>query len=290
MEESVAAPESRVLRVSSRILLVLLIFYGGFCFLIFSLQDRLLFPATRTLYRDPGIYDWPFEEVVVHLDEGEFTHGWYLPVKNARGVALFSHGNAGNIADRLESMSILRDLGLSVLAYDYGGYGKSSGKPSEQRLYADIRAMWGHLVEERGISPEEIILFGRSLGAGPTAQLATEVSPAGVILESTFTSVPDVAGEQFPFLPTRWLTRHKFDSLSKVGEIDAPLMIIHSRRDTLIGFHHGERLFEAASEPKTFLEISGDHNDGFVVSMDRYLPAWEKFLGAVLPPQASSTP
>lgn len=263
--------------------------YGVLCFVLFTLQDRILFPATRTLYRDPGFYNWPYEDVVVKLEDGEFSHGWFLPVEHARGAVIFSHGNAGNIADRLESISILRDLGLNVLAYDYGGYGKSSGKPSEKRFYGDIRAMWRFLTEEKGFAPNRIILFGRSLGGAPTAQLATEVAAAGVILESTFTSVDDIASEQFRFLPVRWLTRNHFNTVKKVGEIDAPLLIIHSRDDSLIRFHHGEAIFEAAKDPKEFLEIHGDHNDGFARSMEIYLPAWERFLDRVLPAQESST-
>ncbi|MBI1317688.1 MAG: alpha/beta fold hydrolase [Candidatus Hydrogenedens sp.] len=266
-----------------RIVWLGLLAYAGAVVLLTFLQDKLLFPATKALYRDPSYYDWTYEDVLLDAGEGEQTHAWWIPAPDARGVCLFSHGNAGNIADRLESVGSLRALGLSVLAYDYGGYGKSSGKPSEQRIYRDIRAAWRYLIEERGIAPREIVLFGRSMGGGATADLAPEADCAGVVLESTFTSVPAVAQEAMPFLPARWLVRHRFDNLAKVSRIQRPLLVIHSPDDTLIPYHHGQELLAAANEPKTFVEIHGDHNAGFVQSAEVYRASWERFLDAVLP-------
>ncbi len=245
-------------------------------------QDRILFPATRELDRDPNTFDWRYDEVLLPVGE-DWTHGWFVPLENARGVVLFSHGNAGNLADRLESIGSLRSLGFSVMAYDYGGYGKSTGKPSEARLYADIRAVWRYLTEERDFSPRDIVLFGRSLGGGPTADLAAEVRPAAVVLESTFTSVPDVANDIFRLLPLGWVVRHHFDNKTKVPLIESPLMIVHSPDDTLIPCKHGRALFERAGEPKRFLELRGDHNDGFVLSAPVYTQGLESFLEHILP-------
>jgi fermentation-respiration switch protein FrsA (DUF1100 family) len=241
-----------------------------------------VFPATRDIYRDPSAFGWDFEEVWLEVDRGR-SHAWHIPLEGARATVLFSHGNAGNMADRLESISLLRGLGFSVLAYDYGGYGRSTGRPSEQRCYADIRAAWRYLTEGRGIAPSQIVLFGRSLGGAVTCELAAEVQPAAVVLESTFTSIPDVAGDLLPFLPARLLVRARFTNLDKVGRFRSPLLYVHSRDDTLIPFHHGEKLFAAAREPKTFLEIRGDHNEGFVVSMEPYLAGWRAFLDPILP-------
>ena len=269
-------------RVVWRVARSLVLIYVCLVVMLTLIQDFLLFPATKEIYRDPSFYGWAFEDVSLDVGDGETSHAWWIPVADARGVCLFSHGNAGNIADRLESISILRELGLSVLAYDYGGYGRSSGKPSEARLYDDIRAAWRHLTADRGIGAETIVVFGRSLGGGPSAQLATEVAPAGVVLESTFTSVPAAAKNFYPFLPVDWLVRHRFDNLAKVAGIAAPLMIVHSPEDSLIRFAHGEALFEAAAQPKRFLEIHGEHNDGFARSMDVYVAGWEAFLGDVL--------
>jgi len=256
--------------------------YAGVVIMLFFIQDMLLFPATKVLTRDPSLYGWAYEDVMLPVGE-ERTHAWWIPQADARGVCLFSHGNAGNIGDRLEGIGLLREFGLSVLAYDYGGYGRSTGRPSERRINADVRAAWAHLVDARGVAPDEIIVFGRSLGGGPPADLAVEVHPAGVVLESTFKSVPAMAQELYPFLPAAWLVRHRFDNQAKVASIDAPLLIVHSAEDTLIPYHHGQALFEAAAEPKRLLEIHGDHNNGFALSMDVYKAGWEAFLEDVLP-------
>ncbi|MCC6397963.1 MAG: alpha/beta hydrolase [Bacteroidetes bacterium] len=253
-------------------------------FMIGILQTKMLFPATRDIYRDPGVFGWDFEDVWLHVGEKERSHGWFIPLEGARGVALFSHGNAGNIADRLESIGLLREFGFSVFAYDYGGYGKSSGGPSETRCYQDIRAAWKYLTSDRAISPEQILLFGRSLGGAITIDLATDVQPAAVIVESTFLSVPDVAKAVFPWLPVYWIRQHRMASKEKIGRIQSPLLIVHSKEDTLIPFSHGQKLYElATASPKAFLEIRGDHNNGFVTSIETYRAGWEQFLAPVLP-------
>jgi uncharacterized protein len=230
--------------------------------------------------RDPSFYGWAFEEVCLPV-AGEKTFGWYVPLANHRGVALFSHGNAGNLAGRLESIGMLRSFGFSVLAYDYGGYGNSTGKASEGRCYSDIRSMWDHLINSRGISPEETLLFGRSLGGGPTADLAKEVEAGAVILESTFMSTPDVARRNLLLRPMLWAIRHRFATKDKVADIKSPLFIIHSPEDEVIPFENGEVLFELATEPKAFLKISGGHNTGFVDSEIEYRRGWEDFLSPI---------
>lgn len=264
------------------ILIGALAIYITLIILGYFFQERLIFQTTRELYRDPSHYQWPFEEILLPVGE-HVTHGWFLPLTNARGVVLFSHGNAGNIADRLESIGLLRSFGFSVLAYDYGGYGKSTGKPSEQRCYTDIEAMWRYLTEALGISPDKIVLFGRSLGGGATAHLAARVKPAAVVLESTFISMPEAAQAAFPWFPARWIVHHYFPNAENVKMISAPLMIVHSRQDDIIPFRHGETLFKNANEPKTFLEIFGVHNEGFVLSEDIYRQGVEDFLAPILP-------
>lgn len=244
-------------------------------------QGRLIFAPTATIYRTPAEVGWPYEDLLLDVD-GETTHAWYVPAEGqARGVALFSHGNAGNIADRIESIGLLRDLGFDVLAYDYGGYGRSTGRPGEARIYADARACWGYLTETRGVAPGKILLFGRSLGAAPTCQLATEVKPGAVIIESAFLSTGAMARELFPFLPPRLPLRHRLDNASKIGDVNAPLLIVHSPDDEIIPYEHGRRLYELAPEPKTFLEISGLHNEGFWKSGALYQDGLESFLGPI---------
>ncbi len=248
-----------------RIVFFGLLSYGSVAALVVLFQGKMIFPATREVDRNPlDTYGWAYEELYFSV-MGHTTHAWFVPLEDAKGTILFSHGNAGNIADRLESVGSLRALGFNVLVYDYGGYGYSTGRPSEKRCYEDIRAMWRYLTEERGLDPAQIVLFGRSLGGGMTTQLATEVAPAAVVLESIFLSTRHIAREMMPWLPVGPFIRHVFDNASKVTDITSPLLMIHSPDDTVIPYHHGQELFRRASEPKQFLEIHGDHNDGFVL-------------------------
>ena len=279
-----------------KLLLAALLVYVGLILLLAALQTKIVFPASREVFRDPSFYDWDFETVWLEVGE-ERTHGWFVPAENPRGVVLFSHGNAGNIANRLESIGLLRELGLSVFVYDYGGYGESSGKPSEARCYADARAAYRYLTEERGIDPKQIVLFGRSLGGAVAIDLATEVPAAAVVAESCFLSIDDMARETYPFLPLGPLLRHHFANKDKIGSIDAPILVVHSPDDEIVPYAHGRELFERAKEPKTFLEIRGDHNQGFVQSFTVYRKGWEDFLDLILPrpdgepaQSASSTP
>ena len=256
------------------------LFSGG----LYLAQGKLIFLGTREMDRDPGDAGLAFEEVRLPV-AGHETHAWYVPVENHRGVVLFSHGNAGNLSGRLESIGLLRSFGFSVLAYDYGGYGFSTGKPSETRCYADIRAMWDYLINVKQIPPSEIVLFGRSLGAAPTAELAQSVTPGAVVLESAFLSVPDVATAMPIVGRLTWLIRHRFENKNKAQNFSSPVFIIHSPNDEVIPYEHGRRLFELAPEPKTFLDIRGDHNLGFVISEPVYRTGWEAFLkSAGFPP------
>lgn len=255
--------------------------YGLLAVGLYFLQGHIIFPASHDMNRTPADVGLAFEEVRRKVNGFE-TYGWYAPLENHRGVVLFSHGNAGDLSGRLESIALLRSFGFSVLAYDYGGYGYSTGTPSETRCYADIRAMWAYLTHEREVAPEKIVLFGRSLGAAPTADLAAEVTPAAVILESAFLSTIDMARETLVFRPLTWLIRHRFQNKDKVGSITAPLLMVHSPEDEVIPYAHGRELFARAAKPKTFLEIRGGHNLGFVLSEGIYRQGWEAFLTPLL--------
>jgi len=259
--------------------------YAVLAVVLFFYQPNLLyFPdmPTREVQATPRDVDLDYAPVTLTTRDDEQLEAWFIPAERARGVVLFCHGNAGNISHRLDSIRNFHGLGLSVLIFDYRGYGRSTGSPSEQGTYRDVDAAWQYLTETRGIPPEHIILFGRSLGAAVAADLAArQPAAAGVILESGFTSVPDVAAVLYPWLPVRWLSRYRYDTRKKLAHIHSPLLIIHSRDDEIIPFANGERLFEAASEPKRFLELRGRHNDGFVVGEAAYLQGIEAFLQQV---------
>lgn len=270
------------------LLYLLLVIVGGYCALalyVFLMQPKMIYyPSVpgRTLEATPAVIGMDYEELTFRTTDGEQLHAWFIPHPHARATLLFAHGNAGNISHRLDSIQVFHDLGLNVLIFDYRGYGQSTGKPSENGTYRDAEAAWVYLTETRGIDSGRIILFGRSLGAAVIADLATRTEPAGVILESAFLSVPDMAATIYPWLPVRWLASYRYDNGDKVTRITQPLLIIHSRRDEIIPFEQGERLFRRASEPKQFLELRGRHNDGFYVSRDAYLEAMGAFMENVL--------
>ncbi len=262
-----------------RMLRVAILSYVGVCAVFFCMQRSLLFPGAPPPSSTPRSMGLPFEEF--HLSVGgESTHGWRISVENARGTVIFSHGNAARMDD-LYTAGIFASLGFNVVQYAYGGYGNSTGKTSEKRCYNDIRAVWKWLTEEKGEKPERIVLAGRSLGGAVTAQLAGEVSPAAVILESTLTSTADAAGEMLPWLPVYPLVLDRFNSAGKMVKIHAPVLVIHSPYDTLINYRLGRRLFELANEPKSFLELHGDHNEGFFIDRNNYTNGLKKFLDGV---------
>jgi uncharacterized protein len=248
----------------------------------FLFQSRLIYFPERELAATPRAKGLSYQVVVFKAADGIELHGWFIPAAPARGVVLFCHGNAGNISHRLESIELFHQLGLNTFIFDYRGYGQSQGRPSEAGTYRDAEAAWRYLLNEQNISPARIMVFGRSLGGAVAAWLAQHQTPAGLILESTFTSIPDIGAEAYPFLPVRLMSRYHYNTVDYVGRVRCPLLIVHSRDDEMIPVAHGRRLFVAAKEPKEFLEIRGSHNDGFLTSGTRYRQGLEVFLGKYL--------
>jgi fermentation-respiration switch protein FrsA (DUF1100 family) len=271
------------------LLSVLLVIAGVYCALLLYLvvmQPRLIYypdMPSRNLVATPAAIGLDYESLALTTTDGIKLHGWFIPAKAARGSLLFCHGNAGNISHRLDSIALFHELGLDVLIFDYRGYGESEGKPSEAGTYRDVDAAWRYLQEVRGRTPSEIVIFGRSLGASIAAELASRSTPAAVILESAFTSVPDMAVAIYPWLPRKLPGMYRYDSRASVAQITRPLLIAHSREDEIIPFAHGERLFADAGEPKHFLEMQGGHNDGFLVSRKAYVATMREFIGRYLP-------
>ncbi len=255
--------------------------YMALMLVIYLLQGRMVFLANmpgRALTATPEDIGLDYENVSLPTPDKETLHGWYVPATDAAGVVLFFHGNAGNISHRLDSIEIFHELGLDVLIIDYRGYGESSGNPGEAGTYTDAQTAWDYLVEERGIAPANIVVFGRSLGGAVASWLAARATPAAVILESCFTSGPDMAARLYPFLPARLVTRIKYPVKEYVTQLSSPLLVVHSRQDEIIPYDMGEAVFAAAPEPKEMLVISGDHNGGFLLNRDRYQAAIGTFL------------
>ena len=198
---------------------------------------------------------------------------------------LFFHGNAGNISHRLDSITIFNQLGLDTLIIDYRGYGESSGKTSEQGTYLDAQAAWDHLVDERGVSVDRIIIFGRSLGGAIGAWLGSRNTPAAVIIESSFSSGVDMARRLYPFLPVRLITRLRYPVVEYASSLESPVLVVHSRDDEIIPFEMGEAIYAAVKQRKSFLELRGDHNAGFYISRQQYIPGLDEFIESVLGPR-----
>lgn len=204
-----------------------------------------------------------FEDAWFQSSDGTRLHGWYVPHEQPRAVILFCHGNAGNITHRAETLQILNKLvGVSVLIFDYRGYGRSEGKPNEPGILADARAARAWLAQRAGIAEKNVVLMGRSLGGAVAVHLAAQHGARALVLESTFTSVPDLAAHHYPWLPVRRLLRTRFNCVDKIAAYRGPLLQSHGDADTIVPYSFGRRLFEAANEPKQFFTIpGGDHND-----------------------------
>ncbi len=266
------------MRMIGTVLLAAALGYAGIAGWLYFAQESFVYFPDRTLTGTPARASLPYEAVTFTTDDGVRLSGWFIPAPKARGTLLFSHGNAGNISHRLESIRQFHDLGLDVFIYDYRGYGESEGKPSEEGTYRDAEAAWRYLVETRKVAPERLIYFGRSLGAGVASWLATRHPPRALIVESAFTSVPDFGAEVYPWLPARWLARLHYSTRENLRAVQVPVLVIHSRNDEIIPFRHGEALYQAANEPRELLEIRGGHNDGFLVSGKRYTDGLDAFL------------
>lgn len=269
--------------------------YLGLAALIYFKQDALVFQAAmdRGHQATPATIGLRFDALTLATDDGERLDAWHVPAgtgTTARGLVIVFHGNAGNIGHRLEYLRMFHDLGYASLIIDYRGYGRSSGKPSEDGTYRDAAAAWRLATQTLAYPTSRIVLFGESLGGAVAAQLASVQRPAALVLASTFTSVPDLGAEIYPWLPIRLLARIRYDTRECMASIASPVLVIHSRGDDLIPFRHGEQLYAAARPPKRFLEIEGGHNEGFVFSREAWVRGLENFLRSALDRPAAQPP
>jgi len=273
-------------RMLGELLIPLGIAYGAVLVLVFLFQSHLVFfPGTgREAVVTPQSYGLRFESVQIRTADGETLDAWWVPAEAARGVVLFFHGNAGNISHRLDYIQMFHRLRYTTLIVDYRGYGKSTGTPSEAGTYRDAEAAWEYLRHARMARPQNVVIAGESLGAAVATWLAAEVSlttgegPRAVLLFSTFTSVNDLGAQVYWFLPVRLLSRIGYDNEANLKRIRAPVFIAHSRDDDIVPYAHGKRLYEAANEPKTFLEMRGGHNDGFIFVRPEWVAELSTFL------------
>lgn len=233
------------------------------------IENKSIFFPMRTIELTPDYINLTFEDVYLKTPDNVKINSWFIPSNNAKYTILFCHGNAGNIAHRLDKIMIFHKMGIGVFIIDYRGYGKSEGKPSEKGIYLDSKAAYDYLLTKRNIRPENIILFGESLGAAAAIDLASKAKVGGLITEGAFSNAKDMARRIYPFLPS-FVFKSKFDSIAKIKNIAAPKLFIHSKNDEIVPFDLAQKLYDAAGQPKQFVEIIGGHNSAFLDSEEKY--------------------
>ena len=267
----------------------LAVYIGLSLFLFFRQSHYVYYPDKQVgaTPRDVGI---AYEDVELLTEDGETLGAWYVPAEstNAAITVLLCHGNAGDIGDRVGSVVTFHNLGYNLLVFDYRGYGRSTGRPSEKGTYMDADAAWRFLTKKKQIPAASIIVFGRSLGGAIGAWLAEHRKPAALVLESAFTSAPDMAKGMFPFLPSRLICRFRYDTLSRLANIDCPIFVAHGTEDEMIPFRHGQRLFEAASDPKIFFQLNGGHNSGGIDGDPAYQETFVHFVSSAITKQSKT--
>ncbi|REK19119.1 MAG: alpha/beta hydrolase [Planctomycetota bacterium] len=271
-----SAPTPGRLRRATRAVATLVVGYLVLVLIMLAMENSLIFfPSAypEGIWHPPGL---EFEDAWFEAADGTKLHGWYVHCDDPRALVLIAHGNAGNLSHRYDLLQQLHRRQIAAMIFDYRGYGRSTGSPSEAGVLADARAARQWLAQRTGVAEGDIVLLGESLGGGVMVDLAARDGAAGLILENTFTSLPDVAAYHYPWLPVRLLMRTRLDSAAKIGSYRGPLLQVHGDADTIIPYEIGQRLHEAAGEPKELVTIEGgDHNDPrtaeFYAAVDRFI-------------------
>jgi fermentation-respiration switch protein FrsA (DUF1100 family) len=237
--------------------------YVGLCAVLFFMQKSQIYVPDRDVNSTPLDGGMPFENLHLPASNGETIHAWHIPAKNeTRSTIIFCHGNGGNIGGRIGSLQVFHNMGFNVIIFEYQGYGDSTGETTEKNTYDDAMTAWNYLIKGKALQPEDIIIFGRSLGGAVAIQLAEQVQPKLLVTESTFSSAPDMAARMFPFLPSKILCRYKYNSAERIKNIHCPVIIAHGPEDNTVPYAFGKRIFDAANEPKHFVDLEGGHNAG----------------------------
>ena len=243
------------------------------------IDRRFIFFPDKELKETPAHWGLTFEEVRFQASDGVKLHGWFVPGKGDITWIWF-HGNAGNISHRLERLMLLHGhLGVSFFLFDYRGYGRSEGRPSEKGTYYDARGALDYVLSRPDAKVQKIVYFGKSLGSAVAVWLATQRQPDGLVLESPFASVKEMAKRAFPRLPLHLLVGNKYNSLSRIGEVFSPLLIVHGEEDDVVPIAQGRKIYDAAREPKSFCPIpTAGHTDTYIMGKDRYFQAMGDFV------------
>lgn len=252
----------------------IIIYYGLLTLVLYFVSDFIMFPSPKASYQDNALNFPPV--IKLNTQDGKKISAIYLKNPKAKQTILFSHGNGEDLGSILFLLEVLQRIGFSVFAYDYHGYGSSEGSPSEHTTYLDIKAAYVYLTQTLAIPPQDIILYGRSIGTGPTLELAQQAAVGGIILESPMVSTFRVI-TILPLFPI-----DKFRNNQKIAKVRAPILFIHGTEDKTIPIWHGKYLYNLANSPKRFYPVEGaGHNDVMAVGGDRYLQAILSFATSI---------
>jgi len=248
-------------------------------YLFFNQKQMVYFPYSK-LTATPLDMGIRYENMEINISDDETVHGWFIPSSDSstKNVVLFCHGNAGNISNRLYTIQLFHSLDIPLLLFDYRGYGLSKGVPSEENSYQDAQLSYKWLIKEKNYKPENITIFGRSLGGSVGIELALREKVKSLIVESTFTSAGDIGQKLFPMFPIKWFLKYKYESISKIKNLNCPVLIVHSSKDDLIPYYMGRELYDAATEPKEFFDIFGGHNDREYLQNPQYMDKIKTFV------------
>jgi fermentation-respiration switch protein FrsA (DUF1100 family) len=278
--------------IALTILAMLAVSYAVLALTLYYMQPSFVYSPIRELPYTPAELGLNFEDVYFRTSDKLQLHGWFIPASASQGpsrsatgsadssddsnlTVLYCHGNGGNIMFYLDTVNLLNGLGLNCFIFDYRGFGQSQGRPSEDGTYLDARAAFRWLTKIKKIPREQIIISGWSLG--------------GLVIDGAFTSYADIGSCYYPYMPVRLFARFDYPTIYFIRRVKCPVLIIHSREDETIPFEMGLGLYDAANEPKDFVELHGGHNDAFLTSAETYKFAWQKWLKSLQSPEQTRT-
>lgn len=247
-------------------------------------EDRFIFHPSPEIVQTPSEAGLNFQDHYFTTADGVRLNGWFIPHPAARATLVWFHGNAGNISHRVENIKLLHDgVKINIFIFDYRGYGRSAGRISEEGSYLDGAAALAFAQQRLGVEAKNLIIFGRSLGAAVAAEMASRSACQGLILETPFTSIREMAKTALPFLPIDALLRTRFDVVEKVAKVKVPLLVLHGDRDDVVPYEQGRQVFAAANPPKDFYTIKGArHNDTYRVGGAAYFARFREFVDMAL--------
>lgn len=263
-------------------IIIVIVFLGLLRLYLFYFERKSIFYPTKRIDFTPDVIGLKYEDLYFRTNGGVRLNGWWIPARNPRATLLFCHGNAGNIGDRMEFIGLFNEMNLDLFIFDYRGFGKSAGRPNESGTYLDAVSAYNYVRSNKDVPEDKIILFGKSIGGNVAIDLATKVNAALLISDSAFTSTVAMGRQVYPFLPVKLIITQRYDALSKIGKIDLPKLIIHSKEDEIVPFHHGEELYAAADVPKEFFVTEGSHNEAIFTHRTKYKEGLESFLAKYL--------